>query len=91
MQQAVNGGPAFPVSTRSDGDDSRGSFGHQDGHTTWQFAGLTKRELIAAMAMQGMLANAHEDYQGYPPESFADDAATYADALLAELAKDGAQ
>jgi len=53
--------------------------------------GLTKRELFAVMAMQGMLANAHEDYQGYPPESFADDAATYADALLAELAKDGAQ
>ena len=83
MQQAVNGGPAFPVSTRSDGCTDRGTFGHQDGHSTWQFPGLTKRELIAAMAMQGFAANP----QG---NDIAKLAVRWADALLTELAKGGA-
>lgn len=50
-----------------------------------QYYGLGKRELLAAMAMQGMLANPeggdrHQDL-------IADYAVSYADALLAELAK----
>lgn len=46
--------------------------------------GLTKRELYAAMAMQGQI--------GEPKfaEAIARRAVIYADALLAELAKDGA-
>lgn len=48
--------------------------------------GLTKRELFAAMAMQGLLANSERDAEA---EGFARDAVRSADALLAELAKDG--
>lgn len=56
--------------------------------------GLTKRELFAAMAMQGALA-AHTDmngmrgYEGWR-EEFSRESIRFADALLAELAKDGA-
>lgn len=46
-------------------------------------AGLTKRELFAAMAMQGILA-ADRD-ASFTSTAF--DAARYADALIAELAK----
>lgn len=51
--------------------------------------GLTKRELIAAMAMQGILANGTYD----PPrrerlKGMSIDAVSAADALLAELAKE---
>jgi hypothetical protein len=45
--------------------------------------GLTKRELLAAMAMQGAVAH-HE----YSPLVAARHAIAYADALLAELAKE---
>jgi hypothetical protein len=54
-----------------------------------EFAGLTKRELFAAMAMQGILGN-----QVYEPPRrvriplMAIDAVQAADALLAELAKE---
>lgn len=46
--------------------------------------GLTKREYIATMALQGILAHAHNDasYEGA-----ARDAVVYTDALLKELAK----
>jgi hypothetical protein len=47
--------------------------------------GLTKRELIAAMAMQGMLANSRFD-QG--PRLVAEGATQYADALITRLAAD---
>ena len=46
--------------------------------------GLTKRELFAAMAMQGLLAKGG----GGDPEAFAMWAVRDADALLAELAKE---
>lgn len=49
--------------------------------------GLTKRELFAAMAMQGLLARHGSD--DYMPDVIARYATDYADALLAELAKDG--
>lgn len=54
--------------------------------------GLTKRELFAAMAMQGALA-AHTDmsgmrgYEGWR-EEFSRESIRFADALLAELAKE---
>jgi hypothetical protein len=52
--------------------------------------GLTKRELIAAMCLQGMLAN---DWQGYAVrdpecEAMATAAVNYAEALLDKLKKD---
>ena len=53
--------------------------------------GLTKRELFAAMAMQGLAA---VPLQGESPsgavKSDVERAVKYADALIAELAKDGA-
>lgn len=57
MSAPKDGGPAFPVST------GNASEGHQDGHSTWQFPGMTLRDYFAAKAMQGMVA--------HDPESFA--------------------
>ena len=64
-----------------------------------QAPGLTKRELIAAMAMQGMLSD-RSTMTAYgdaargkciePEVAAAAGAVAMADALLAELAKDGA-
>jgi len=48
-----------------------------------QFSGLTKRELFAAMAMQGLMGLPIE----MSHEMVASSAVTQADALLAELAK----
>lgn len=45
--------------------------------------GLTKRELFAAMALQGMLANPATD--GSFNSSVADDAVAFADHLIKEL------
>lgn len=48
-------------------------------------SGLTRRELFAAMALQGLLAR--PGYAtGLPPYRVAKDALEYADALLRELA-----
>jgi hypothetical protein len=50
--------------------------------------GLTKRELFAAMAMQGMMAtSAHERTRGITEHGMAKGAVIIADALIAELAK----
>lgn len=49
--------------------------------------GLTKRELFAAMAMQGMAASESEKDGMYRPEVAAVRAVKFADALLKELAK----
>lgn len=51
-----------------------------------QRKGLTKRELLAAMAMQGMAANPYVDQ---PEETLAKWSVKYADALIAELSKEG--
>lgn len=48
--------------------------------------GLTKRELFAAMAMQGLLASGTVSFAHMRAAA----AVELADALLAELAKDGA-
>ncbi len=47
--------------------------------------GLTKRELIAAMALQGLLASGW-DHAGVPKEG-AETAVAYADHLLTELGR----
>ncbi len=62
----------------------------------WLFkgGGLTKRELLAAMAMQGMTAGLtafRQDCENIivnRPRDVAEICVVYADALLAELAKD---
>ena len=46
--------------------------------------GLTKRELFAAMAMQGMLANESNDWDG---DFYAKGAVLLADALIKQLAE----
>lgn len=48
--------------------------------------GLTKREMLAAMAMQGVMF--HADFANCGPEPVAAAAVELADALLAELAKE---
>jgi hypothetical protein len=60
--------PAYPVSDAS----------------CCQYGGLTKRELFAAMAMQGMRAD--HSATGVP-EAIARESVRLADALLKELAK----
>lgn len=63
------------------------------GGNAWWECGLTKRELFAAMAMQGAMvglgAVAHQIPTVDPvdPEALAIDACKMADALLAELEK----
>lgn len=47
--------------------------------------GLTKRELLSAMAMQGLLANTEDGYSSI--NMLVHDATVYADALIAELQK----
>jgi hypothetical protein len=47
--------------------------------------GLTKRELFAAMAMQGLLA---DPYTSGSHQIVADESIKFADALIAELAKE---
>lgn len=48
-------------------------------------AGLTKRELLAAMAMQGLAANASPQVSSWNAEQTARCATAFADALLARL------
>lgn len=52
--------------------------------------GLTKRELLAAMAMQGMSGN-NSVFEGVGAAFVAEAAVEMADALLAELAKEPPQ
>lgn len=65
---------------------------HKPGYGGGEYhLGLTKRELFAAMAMQGMLAQVDDNsnpttWEGNP-SNMARIAVTCADALLAELAK----
>jgi hypothetical protein len=47
--------------------------------------GLTKRELFAAIAMQGLLSNADPDTNAWGAEEAAKYSVTQADALLAAL------
>lgn len=51
--------------------------------------GLTKRELFAALAMQGILASG--DYDSFGTASIYEASVYYADALINELNKEGAK
>jgi hypothetical protein len=57
-------------------------------HPGSQYDGLTKRELFAAMAMQGLLSNHNVDLER---DDIAAHAVMRADDLLAELAKEGSR
>lgn len=50
-------------------------------------AWISKRELFAAMAMQGILGNAHDRAVAWGIGAYAEYSVSCADALLAELAK----
>lgn len=72
-----NSEPAFPSEPTVSGD--------QTGRTRFKCTGLSKRELIAAMAMQGLIScNANWDHK-----QLAEIAVLKADALLLELSKAG--
>lgn len=77
MSDKVHYAPAFPVST------TNASTGHQDNIYSWQFPGLTKREISAIAAMQGILAG----QESRLPDRVAELATQYADALLDRLSK----
>lgn len=78
---------AFPeIRTEASYDNGDGPYGETSSH-----GGLTKRELLAAMAMQGMLSHATR-YQPHNPgtpwmECMSTEAVNLADALIAELEK----
>lgn len=63
-----------------------GGVTHQNGQVEWGQPGLTKRELFAAMALQGMMSAEAPDVE-YHADATARRAVGFADALLAELAK----
>lgn len=56
-------------------------------HPTRGGIGLTKRELFAAMAMQGLLGNSDPDISGWGNQEVAEVAVNQADALLDALEK----
>ena len=66
---------AYPIGT----DITQGQFAPEPG--------LTKRELFAAMAMQGLMANASPKFGGSASDSVAHTAVRYADELLKALEK----
>lgn len=79
-----------PTEDKRLGDEPAHSSPHfvrPDGDIEWGETGLTKREMLAAMAMQGMLANPnHAEFIHSHTERSAL-AALAADALLKELAR----
>jgi hypothetical protein len=79
--------PAFPifgVETDFEGDGSGAKFPHT--YSYEKDAGLTKRELFAAMAMQGAIAaRANPSALGFESHKIATEAVECADELLAAL------
>lgn len=58
---------------------------HNGNNLIMREPGLTKRELFAAMAMQGLLT--HQSYHNVSRELTAEEAVLQADALLKELSR----
>jgi hypothetical protein len=71
--------PAFPK-IKSD----NGEYANNSVMSVWSEGGLTKRELFAAMALQGMLSDSNLTDTF---ENFARNSVKSADALIAELQK----
>ena len=74
-----DGGPAFPQPIAGCNDGSV----YETREKSIDGGGMTKRELFAAMAMQGCIG-----FNGGHAETMAERSVQYADALLAELAKE---
>jgi hypothetical protein len=70
-----------------DGNDLAYPVKHSYGEEFFTTGGLTKRELIAAMEMQGMLANSNL-VNGSTTSLIADWAVNHADALIERLSAD---
>jgi len=70
-----------------DGNSAAYPFAYEYGEEFFSVGGLTKRELIAAMAMQGMLANPSL-VNGSTTSLIADWAVDHADALIERLSAD---
>ena len=81
-QQKAGSEPAYPV--RGFVADASGALCGE----TVQHAGLTKRELFAAMLAQGIMANPSEQMVTWDEEKVAFAAVQHADALIAELNKE---
>lgn len=80
MAERINdGGPAFPASTRPMQDEY--GYGHQDGHSTWQYGGMTLRDYFAAKAMQAAATNP-AGADGFTFDQRAEWAYQQADAML---------
>ena len=86
MAKINDGGPAFPLNAEYDASASGIMRQVAPGEQ-----GLSKRELFAAMAMQGMITNPVAMIAN-PDETYfevrAKHSVFYADALIAELAKE---
>lgn len=84
MKKIINdGGPAFPVSTSALNDGP--AYGHQDGPDTWQFSGMSLRDYLAGQALHGLVK---ENQTKYGKEVIVKACYEYADAMLAERAKE---
>ena len=80
MTKINTGGPAYPSESE-----------WKDGREAWPASfGMTKREVAAIAALQGILAGdwANHKLSGLSPNVLARDAVEYADALIAELGDD---
>lgn len=76
--------PAMPVTIKADVQQK--AFGAVD----FQCQGITKREMFAMHAMQGLLSSASDSdgiWTNEGPSFIASEAVSFADALLAELDK----
>ena len=81
MSDHINtGGPAYPQSERIAEDKNR--YGVVIPAHTLATGGMTKREVAAIAAMQGILVIEREHFR---PSAVAHDAVAYADALIAAL------
>jgi hypothetical protein len=69
-----------------DGNDLANPVKHSYGEEFFTAGGFTKRELIAAMAMQGLLARPEEGRQ-FPIHINVAEAIAYADELINQLSK----
>lgn len=74
-----------PTTRQENGSAPAAPINFLPGPSVWERTGLTKREYIAALALQGILAHSYNDVTY---EAAARDAVVHADELLKALAGD---
>lgn len=79
MEKINDGGPAFPARKYNDSD--------LQGEPTIYMPGMSLRDYFAGQALIGLLAFPHS-HRDTRIDTFAENAVAYADALIAELAKE---